>query len=283
VKQTTAARALAAVTALAGLAVAALAAGAQTPPPGAPPMGAMSAPRDRMPANDAEFVRALDAANTAELAMAKFLVNRTQDPAVHGFAQRMIDDHSTAAVKLEAATRGTNLAPVPRDVETNRRGEMAIARLQGEDGTQRDNDYMRMQVPAHQRVLALLQWESDNGTNAGLKILATNLIPTDQQHLEIAQNFLAAHNLTPYSPPPPGPVPGHVNPAGGVPGPGTPNNPASMPNGGSTTGEGNGTAGTVANPVVAPTYQPMGSGTPPANANGGASTPVPMASATPHP
>lgn len=254
-KQTNSARVLAAVAALAGFAVAALAAGAQTPPPGTPPRGGMAGPRDRMPTDDAEFVRALDVANTAELEMAKYLVNRTQDPAVHQFAQRMIDDHSTAAVKLEAATRGTNLGPVPRSMDTNRMGTRGLTMLQGEDGTQRDDDYMRMQVPAHHRALALLQWESENGTNAGLKTLATNLAPTVQQHLQIAQAYLAAHNLTPYAPPPPGPVPGHVNPGGGMPGPGTPNNPGSTTNGGSTSGQNNGTA----------------------------PSPMPMTSAAPHP
>ncbi len=247
-KLTDAARPLAALALIAGLGLVAAVAVGQTPPPGAPPMGGMGGPRGRMPANDADFVRALDAANTAELDMAKYLVNRTQDPMVHAFAQRMIDDHSTAAVKLEAATRGTNLAPVPREVDMNGMGARHLAVLESEDGTQRDNDYMRMQVPAHRHALALLRWEADNGTNAGLKTLAASLEATVQQHLQLAQTYLAARNLTPYSPPAPGPVPGHVNPnampgAGSpMPGTGTPNNPGSGSNGGSTGGQNNGTA-----------------------------------------
>jgi putative membrane protein len=238
VKQTDIARACATVIAVAGLAVVPFAAGAQAPPPGSPPMGTVG---PRMPTNDAEFVRALDATNTAELEMAKYLVNRTQDPAIHQFAQHMIDDHSTAAVKLEAATRGTNLIPVPREMAADRAGMRALAVLEGEDGAQRDNDYMRIQVPAHRHALALLNWESENGTNAGLKTLATNLAPTVQQHLQLAQAYLAAHNLTPYAPPPPNPVPGGVNP-NGTPRTGTPNNPGSTSNGGSTSGQNNGTA-----------------------------------------
>ena len=31
----------------------------------------------------------------------------------------MIDDHSSAAVALEAATRGTNLRPAPRENDTS--------------------------------------------------------------------------------------------------------------------------------------------------------------------
>jgi hypothetical protein len=79
-------------------------------------------------------------------------------------------------------------------------------------------------------VLGLLQWESQNGTNLGLKSLATSLMPTVQQHLQLAQQYLAAHNLTPYTPPDVLPVPGNVNSGNSAgPGPGTPNNPAATP------------------------------------------------------
>jgi len=279
------ARALSALVVLAGFTAATLAVNAQTPPGprGGPPGGPPGMYGERMPASDVEFVRALDGSNTAELDMAKYVVNRTKDPAVHQFAQRMIDDHSSAAVSLEAATRGTNLRPAPRDVSTNGMGRRMISVLQGDTGPQMDSDFMRMQVPMHRRALALLQWETQNGQNTGLKTLATTLTPTVQQHLQLAQTYLAEHNLTPYTPPMPNPVPGHPNP-GGAPGagPGIPNNPAAPSNGGSTSGNNNGTGGTTGNPVVAPTNAPLGSGTP-APAPGTINSPAPLASPTAHP
>jgi putative membrane protein len=236
VKHKATARALAAIVAIAGLAAATLAVSAQTPPSGPPP-GAMppppvGGPGLRMLASDADFVRALDRSNTTELNMAKYVVNLTKDPAVHQFAQHMIEDHSTTAVKLEAATRGTNLGPAPHDDSTVPGfGTRGLTLLQSETGPKMDEDFMRMQVPAHRRALDLLQWESQNGTNLGLKSLATSLAPTMQQHLQLAQQYLAAHNLTPYTPPDVRPVPGNVIPSnnGAGPGPGTPNNPAATP------------------------------------------------------
>ncbi|HEY0381230.1 MAG TPA: DUF4142 domain-containing protein [Candidatus Elarobacter sp.] len=283
-KHTISARALSAFVAVAGLAAATLVS-AQTPPGAPPPGPGMDRPGPRMPAGEGDFVRMLDAANTAELNAAKYVVNRTKDPNVHAFAQHMIDDHSTAAVALEAATRGTNLFPTPSERETSGPGRRALAMLEGETGTQLDNDYMRLQDPAHRRVLSLLQWETANGKTMGLKDLAAKLTPTVQQHLQLTQSYLAAHNLTPFAPPDAGPVPGNPNPnnRGAGQGPGTPNNPASTSNGGSTSGQNNGTGGTTGNPVSGPTYQPMGSGTPPPNANGAASTPAPAASASPSP
>jgi putative membrane protein len=278
-------RSLAALVAVAGLAAATLAVSAQPQPGGPPPAPGMDRPGPRMPAGEGDFVRQLDAANTAELDTAKYVVNRTKSAEVHQFAQHMIDDHSTAAVALEAATRGTNLRPAPREGETSGQGRRGLAMLMGETGTKLDDDYMRIQVPAHRRALALLQWETQNGQNMGLKDLAAKLTPTVAQHLQLAQAYLAAHNLTPFAPPDAQPVPGNPNPnnRGAGQGPGTPNNPASSTNGGSTSGQNNGTGGTAGNPVGAPTYSPLGSGTPPANANGGASTPAPAPSSSPHP
>jgi len=251
VKHTTIARSVAAFVAVAGITAATLTVSAQTAPPYAPP-GAMPGPR--MPTSDADFVRALDRSNTSELDMAKYVVNLTKDPAVHQFAQHMIDDHSTTAVKLEAATRGTNMGPTPRDDGALRGpGMRGLTVLQAESGPQMDADFMRMQVPAHQRALALLQWESQNGTNANLKALATMLTPTVQQHLQLAQSYLAAHNLTPYTPTVL-PVPGNVNPGnrGAGPGPGTPNNPASVPANGGTAGQNNGAATPAPSPSASP-------------------------------
>jgi hypothetical protein len=190
-------------------------------------------------------------------------------------------------VQLEAATRGTNLRPAPRD--DGREGVLAprlMSVLQSDTGTQLDTDYMRMQAPEHRRALALLNWEQQNGSNTNLKALASRLAPTVQQHLQLVQQYLAAHNLTPYTPPDVIPVPGNVNPtgAGTGPGPGVPNNPASMPNGGSTGGQGNASGGTQPNtaPVTGPTYQPLGAGTPPPGA-GPTIVPSPMPSASPRP
>jgi putative membrane protein len=233
VKHQMTARVLAALVAMGGIAAATPAVNAQPSPGGAPGSPAPSIPGPpggpgivgRMPADEADFVRMLDGANTSELDMAKYVVNRTKDAAVHQFAQRMIEDHSSAAVKLEAATRGTNLQPAPRGGAT-RDGASALALLQAKTGTQLDNDFMRMQVPGHRRVLALLQWESQNGANANLKALATSMTPTVGQHLQMAQAHLASHNLTPYSPPDVLPVPGNVNPNDRGPGTGGASSPA---------------------------------------------------------
>lgn len=290
-KHSTPARALSALIAVAGLAAGTIAVSAQTPPPPPPgvpgpmmppgpgmpmpdgdrmhDMDGMHARMMAMPTSDADFVRSLSFANSMELSHAKYVINVTKNPQVHAYAQRMIDDHSTAAVKLQAATRGVGLRPAPSPW-TGRAHGMPMM-MDVAPGANADDGYMRMQVPMHRHVLALLQWEEDNGKNAGLKALASNLMPTVQQHLQLAQTYLSEHHLTPLTVPMPRPVPGHPVPRGSMPA-GAPNNPAAP----------GATAGPAAEPVPAP-RNPI---TPPSAAPlGGAGTPVPGAAplATPAP
>ncbi len=272
-KHSTSARGLSALIATAALAAGGIAVSAQSVPgpPDAGPVVVQS--RDLMPLNDAEFVRAMSAANTAELEAAKYVLNRTKDASVHAFSQRMVDDHSSAAVKLSAATRGVNLAPVPPAREANLVGAVMVTQLQGLAGTEMDTRYMRMQVPAHRRVLALLQWETQNGKVPTVQTFATQTIPTVQTHLQVAQGYLAEHNLTPYVPTADTGGPGNApNPMSS--GSGTVNNPAAPGSHGSTSGQEGGAGGTTRNPLTPPTPGGLG-GTGTAPPPGGSPAPGP--------
>ncbi len=204
VKQTNTARALAACRAPSPVSLlAASAAGAQTPPARAR-RRSERARASRVPGQRRRF-RAR--ARRRQHGRARDGEIRRQPHHRSGrasFAQRMIDDHSTAAVKLEAATRGTNLRPgAARDGRERDGQARGVARLASEDGIQRDNDYMRMQVPAHRRALALLQWESDNGPMPGSSARDEPSPRPSSSTCRSRQTYLSAHNLTPYEAPPP--------------------------------------------------------------------------------
>ncbi|MBV9408360.1 MAG: DUF4142 domain-containing protein, partial [Candidatus Eremiobacteraeota bacterium] len=126
------ARALSATIAVAGLGLAALAVNAQTPPMTVfmDPGGAMTV----LPSDEAHWVRLMGTLNTAELESAKYTVAHVSDPAVKAFAQRMVEDHSSAGVALEAATRGLNLRPAPAARATNPLGDSMVSRLSSATG-----------------------------------------------------------------------------------------------------------------------------------------------------
>lgn len=212
-KQRNASRTFAALVAVTAVGGAGLAATAQTqqpypPPPGvpvqtpAPATGPSTAPatgqgaparrpRGELPQSDAEFAVMFSAINTAELDEAKYMLNRTTNPMVREYAQHMIDDHSTAEVKLQAATRGVAL-PGPRERHANGLAARGVETLSQMSGAQRDNAYMRMQVVAHRRALDIVQWEAQNGKVATLKTLASDTLPTIDNHARMALAYQAS-------------------------------------------------------------------------------------------
>ena len=276
-KHTFLARALAATIAVAGIGAASFAVYAQPAPASDPymnPGGVMT----ELPADEGQWVRLIGAINTAELESSKYAVAHVSDATVKAFAQRMVEDHSSAAVALEAATRGLNLRPAPASRPTNPLGDAVVNRLSSApNATAQAHTYMRLQIAPHQRTINLLQWEIDNGKTPSLKTFANAQLPMVTQHLQLAQNYLASNNLRPYAPPMVQPVPGHPESSSSVPSRmnGTPNNPAAPnPNGGSTNGQAGGTAGT-GNPVASPTTAPLGgNGTP--NPGAAPTTPAPQ-------
>ncbi|HTJ28175.1 MAG TPA: DUF4142 domain-containing protein [Candidatus Limnocylindria bacterium] len=251
-KQKNAAYPVAALAALAAIGGVGVTARAQTtqpypPSPGAPAAMQGTAREAQTPTNDIDFVRMLAAANTTELDMAKFMINRTASPTVRTFAQQMIDDHSTAAVKLQAATRGVTPAAPPARV-TTAAGQRDVEMLAMLSGPQRDAQYMRMQVAAHRNAIALLEWESQKGKVASLKALAVELLPTVETHARMALAYQATGGTSMAVDVA---APAATSPSGTL-----PNNPATT-SGGQTTGAANAAgASRSTNTITSPSRPP---------------------------
>lgn len=160
------------------------------PFPSAAPAGTAGAPAARgrqteLPRDDADFVLMTEAIGTAMLDEAKYMVNRTPNPTLRGYAQRMIDDHSTVQVKLQAAMRASTV-PAPSPSAVSALGTRGVDRLAELSGKQRDNAYVRMQTVALRRASDLMDWEAKNGKVASLKAFAVEMQPTIAQHQRMA-------------------------------------------------------------------------------------------------
>lgn len=269
-------RALAALVAAASLGGGALSASAQSQPtlapqPGGATLAQLPLPAVTMvaPSSDAEFAQLASAASNGEIAAARETLRRSRNQLVRRFAQRIIDDHTSANVGLQAATRGTGTRPAPvtsLDPDAQRQ----LDALRSTPEPQFDATYMLAQIPDHQKAIGIFTWEAQNGRNASLRDYASRTLPNLQMHLQMAQAFRSSNGAT-IGEVPSGTVPVVPQPrASGVPGSTpngtTPNNPASQSNG-STSGQNNGTngvnTGTQGTNSSGTTGVPLGSGTPP--------------------
>ena len=276
-------RALAALVAAAGVGGAALSANAQSQPtfgsPASAPLATLAPLANGMtlvqaplppvtmvtPTSDGEFTALASASSNGEILAARETLRRSRNPLVRRFAQRIIDDHTTASVELQAATRGVGTRPAPVNV-IDADASRQLDTLRAVPDSQYDATYVLAQIPDHQKAIGVFQWEAQNGRNATLRDYATRMLPNLQMHLQMAQAFRVSNGATigdtPSSTLPVVAQPRASRVPGSTPNGTTPNNPASQ-SGGSTSGQNNGTNG------IAPgtnssgtTGVPLGSGTP---------------------
>ena len=105
---------------------------------------------------------------------------------VLGFAQQMVDDHTTAQNQLQqlASQKGAVLPPQLDSVH-----QSLLDSLHNKTGTDFDRAYLDAQITAHRDTIANVQNEANNGSDVDSKNLAQQLLPQLQHHLQMAKDI----------------------------------------------------------------------------------------------
>ena len=116
--------------------------------------------------------------------MAHLALSRTTNPMAVAFARRMLHDHIPNNEQLAAIARSEN-RPLPSGIGPENAAVMA--RLQALHGPAFTHAYIRAQIPAHEKMLALLQSEVSSGSDPRLVSFARMTIPVVRAHLALAR------------------------------------------------------------------------------------------------
>jgi putative membrane protein len=135
--------------------------------------------------SDRSFITSAAEANLAEIDMAKLVGQKSTDPAVKDFANRMITDHTQASQKLAtvAETGGVKLPTEESAAERNKKSE-----LQKLSGAQLNEAYLRSELQGHKETISAFENEIEHGQNQETKNYAEQTLPTLQDHIRIAED-----------------------------------------------------------------------------------------------
>lgn len=138
-----------------------------------------------MPA--AKYVQIAGASDMFEIQSAKAMLESTQDPKIHAFAQMMVQDHGKSSVQIKAAAaRSHVMAPppmlMPLQVEL-------LAELQAEIGAARDATYIAQQRAAHNQALSVQKAYAQDGTAPALRMTAASIVPMVEHHIEVLKSM----------------------------------------------------------------------------------------------
>ena len=152
------------------------------PPHAAGPPAASSTAKDTLNQEDKTFVKEAATGGMAEVQLSK-TAQKSENPDVKSFADRMVRDHTAANEQLTAIATGLGVnMPSALDSEHERmRGK-----LQTLHGKAFDEQYMRDMVEDHNKAVKLFQQAGRTGHNAELKQFAQKTLPTLEEHQKMA-------------------------------------------------------------------------------------------------
>jgi putative membrane protein len=147
---------------------------------------------------DREFLRLAYQGNNAEIQTSRLALERSQNDDIREYAQRMITEHTRANEQLTRYATQQNIQLPSERVDPL--SQAIAARLGQLSGDAFDQAYIDAQANAHLRAIALYRTQISQGQTQGLRTYASQLLPSIEQHYEMASEMLpnyASDNLRP--------------------------------------------------------------------------------------
>lgn len=136
--------------------------------------------------SDQSFLREAAAGGLAEVELGQLAAEKSSNPDVRKFAERMVADHSKANDQLKniAAQKGIDLPTEPS--AKHKATKEQLSKLSGDEF---DKAYMSNMLSDHKQDVAAFRKESTEGKDPALKEFATKTLPTLEDHLKEAESI----------------------------------------------------------------------------------------------
>lgn len=154
----------------------------------------MSASGSQVAKADQKMMNDIVEANLAEIETGKLALEKSQNTHIRAFAQKMIDDHTSAMQALQALAR-TKGIDLPK--ETDLQHKAMATGLSALSGDTFDRRYLQhIGVADHQRTLDLLKQTIQSTNDRDLRAHATQMLPVVEQHLALAERMMSMAGAT---------------------------------------------------------------------------------------
>jgi putative membrane protein len=156
-----------------------------------PQMNGMQAAGQASPV-DRMFVSKAMQGGLAEVQLGQLTLQKSSNPQVKEFAQRMIDDHTKLNDQMKPVAQQVGVT-VPDQISKNDR--KTIAKLQALSGSAYDQAYIKDMVKDHKQDLNEFQMEASSGQDQTVKDAANQGSKVIAQHLQMAQQMAKDQNV----------------------------------------------------------------------------------------
>ena len=156
-----------------------------------PQMNGMQAAGQPSPV-DRMFVSKAMQGSLAEVQLGQLTLQKSNNPQVKEFAQRMIDDHTKLNEQMKPVAQQLGVK-LPDQISKGDR--KTIAKLQALSGSAYDQAYIKDMVKDHKQDLSEFQMEASSGQDQTVKDAANQGSKVIAQHLQMAQQMAKDQNV----------------------------------------------------------------------------------------
>jgi len=137
---------------------------------------------------DKMFLMRASESNLAEIQQSELAVNKSSNPKVRAFAQKMISDHEMLEDNLKIFFEQDSVTPA---ATLNADHQAEYAKLKGLKGADFDNEYIRSMDMDHHMALAAFDTVIQNTEDSELKRVAVSGRKVVEEHTKMVDKMLA--------------------------------------------------------------------------------------------
>jgi putative membrane protein len=138
---------------------------------------------------DRTFIKMAASSGQAESQLGKLAAERADTSEVHDFAKRLEKDHTQANLELLKILDAQRI-DISRDMEPYQTAAAELTKLRG---VEFDRAYLRHMVKEHEEAVAQFAAEAKEGRHPELKAYAAKVLPTLQEHPQLARDLAAKY------------------------------------------------------------------------------------------
>jgi putative membrane protein len=150
------------------------------------PNGMNAVPAGQTSPEDRVFLKDALQGGMAQVRLGQLALQKSSNPEVKQFAQKMVDDHTRMGDQLKPIAQqiGVKIPDGP-----SKKDKATITKMEALNGDDFDKIYMKDMVKDHKSDLAAFQSEIDHGSNLAVKGAASQDAPIINQHLQMAEQI----------------------------------------------------------------------------------------------
>ena len=143
---------------------------------------------DDLSRGDSSFLKSAAEGGMDEVRLGELATQKASNPEVKEFGRRMMNDHNRMNEEVKALAAKKNVS-LPTDIGIKDKASYKI--LSSKAAPDFDRSYISGMVKDHQQDIAEFEKEVNSGTDADVKALASQALPTIREHLQMAQKIAA--------------------------------------------------------------------------------------------